>query len=386
MKHVYVVLLAILSYLISTDVYTPSMPEIARHFGHTSDEVQRTMSFFLAGAVMACIGSGIFADQIGKKKFLMYGMALAMVGSLMTIFAPSLEWLVLGRFVQGLGGGLGPVLGFAIIQELYPEDKQAQIYGMMGMLLASIPAVAPFFGGVISTYFGWHVIFVFLGIMFAASFYCVWRVLPDSLNHQIPHSSLDILKSYKTILTSRAFLALALLSPFYNSIEWFAVTYLPFYMQNQIGITPEFYGFLIGIFIVGFGIGSYGGGKLITTYGIHKTISLSLFIGLLSALMLWATTVFAPLSAFWICLSLSVFFTGFGALFPSSVSSTMSVFKEAKTRASSIRSLFITSFAFVGSFNAEWVDDTQLSSLAAYVTLCCVLAIATYMMRVKTAE
>jgi DHA1 family bicyclomycin/chloramphenicol resistance-like MFS transporter len=383
MKHAYVIMLGILSYLFATDIYTPSMPEIARYFNETSDEVQRTMSYFLLGSVITCIASGIFADLYGKKKFLLSGMAIAVIGSVLTIFAPSLEWLIFGRFVQGLGGGVGTVIGFAAIQELYTEDKQAQIYGLMGGLFAGIPAVAPFLGGVISTYFGWHVIFAIMGMAFAASYVCLWIYLPDSLNKQIPHSSLYILKSYKNILTSRTFLAIALIAPFYCSVEWFFITFLPFYMQDHIGISSELYGFYLGVSFLCFALGSYVGGKLMKAYGTHKSIMVGLYSGLVSGLSLWLITFTAPLSEFWIFSAVGFFFVVFGILFPSTVSASMSLFTDAKTRASSIRSLFITAFAFLGSFNAEWVDDSKLSSLAAYVSICCILALGVYRIRVR---
>jgi DHA1 family bicyclomycin/chloramphenicol resistance-like MFS transporter len=381
MKHAYVIMLGILSYLFATDIYTPSMPEIARYFNETSDEVQRTMSYFLLGSVITCIISGIFADQYGKKKFLMSGMAIAVIGSVLTIFAPSMEWLILGRFVQGLGGGVGTVIGFAAIQELYAEDKQAQIYGLMGGLLAGIPAVAPFLGGVISTYFGWHVIFAIMGAAFAASYVCIWIYLPDSLNKQILHSSLDIMKSYKNILTSRAFLAFALIAPLYCSVEWFFITFLPFYMQDHIGISAELYGFYLGASFVCFALGSYLGGKLLKAYGTHNSIMVGLYSGLVSGLILWIVTFVAPLSVLWIFASVGLFFVVFGILFPSTLSASMNVFKDVKTRASSIRSLFVTAFAFFGSFNAEWVDDSKLSSLAIYVSICCILALSVYQIR-----
>jgi DHA1 family bicyclomycin/chloramphenicol resistance-like MFS transporter len=383
-KHAYIVMLGMLSYFLATDIYTPSMPEIALFFNETSDEVQRTMSYFLLGTVLTCILTGIFADQYGKKRFLMGGMVVALIGSLLTIFAPSLSWLVFGRFIQGLGGGVATVIGFAAIQELYGEEKHAQIYGQMGIILAGIPAVAPFVGGIISTTLGWHVNFAIMGIMFALSFICIWLYLPDSLNKRIPHSSLQILKSYQSILTSRAFLALALTAPLFCAVEWFYVTYLPFYMQNQIGISAEIYGFYVGVLIVWFAIGSYLGGKLMTAYGVHKTIMGGLSCGIMASLILWITTFKAPLSAFWICAALAVFFLGFGILFPSTISSALNVFKEAKTRASSVRTLFAMAFSFIGSYTAEWVNDSKLSSLAIFVSICSLLAFGIYHMRVRT--
>lgn len=386
MIYALVVALSILSYLLATDIYTPCMPEIARYFNQSSDMVQKTMSYFLFGAVLSCVISGIFADQYGKKRFLLWGMGLAGLGSIMTIFCPSLEWLILGRFLQGLGGAVGPVIGFSVVQELYDEKQQAKIFGLLGVAVSGIPAAAPLLGGVISTYFGWQVIFVIILILFIISAVCIATYLPDSLNKRIHSSGMNIFKSYKEILTSRAFLALALLSGIFNSVEWFYLTFLPFYMQDTIGMSPELYGLIIGILCAWFAVGSFIGSKVIIAFGVHKTIMAGLWLGVLSGLMMWFVCLLMPLSALGISISLSIFLLAFGMLFPSSVSSALNLFKQAKTRASSIRSLFVTGFAFFGSFNAEWVDESTLVSFAGYISICALLAFTVYALRPRSVD
>jgi DHA1 family bicyclomycin/chloramphenicol resistance-like MFS transporter len=289
-------------------------------------------------------------------------------------------------FYTRLRAAAAPVIGFAAIADLYPADKVARIYALLGMILAAVPAIAPFIGGIISTHFGWPVIFMCILILFVVSFFCTWLILPASLDKTTPTSASEVLKSYKSFLTSKAFLALALLCPIYNSVEWFYLTFLPFYMQDQIGISPEYYGIAIGVLIGWFAIGSYVGGKLITAYGNHNTIVFALTSGLISGLMLWVTVLFFPLSVLAICIPLSLFLLAFGMLFPSSVSSALSVFKENRTRASSIRSLFGTSFAYIGSFSAEWVSETNLAGFALYLSMCSLIAIAVYHMRARAEQ
>ncbi len=384
MKYAVVICFAILSYYLSTDIYTPSMPDIARDFGETSDEVQRTMSYFLLGAILSTVITGLFADMLGKKKFLLLGMGLAGLASVLTVFSPSLEVLILGRFLQGLGGAVAPVIGYAVIQDLYAEDKVMKIYGMLGVIFAGVPAVAPFFGGIISTYFGWPVIFIVLMILYAVSTLVIWLVLPASLDKRSDHSSLQILSSYKDILSNRTFLVLILPFPLYCLAEMFYLTFLPFYVQDQLNFSAEFYGLAIGILIAWFAAGSYIASKLIASVGVHKTILTGLYLGILSGIMLWITVFIFPKSLLAICLSLSIFLLGFGFLFPSLVSSSLNIFKEARTRASSIRGLFTTSFSFMGSFSAEWADESRLTGLAACVLICCVLALGIYQMRDRT--
>src|SRR3990167_3676394 len=202
----FVIGFAIMSYLLATDMFTPSMPDIAHYFNAPDDQVQKTISYFLMGAVITCINAGIFADRIGKKKFMTIGLGLALIGSLLTLTATSLEWLIFGRFIQGLGGGAAPVIGFAMVQELYPREQQTKIYAFLGSYIAIIPAIAPFIGGVISTQWGWHLIFPILTVLFLISIIGVWWVLPSSLDQKKSHSAKEILSSYKMILSSRTYM------------------------------------------------------------------------------------------------------------------------------------------------------------------------------------
>lgn len=393
MKHAFVIILIIMSYLLSTDIYTPSMPEIARYFEASSDEVQKTMSYFLLGSVLACFFAGLLADKYGKKNFLLAGMTLAVFASIFTLICPNVECLILGRFLQGLGSGVAPVIGYAAIQDLYDDEKQTKIFGIVGISISTIPAVAPFMGGLISTAFHWKYNFLVLMLLFITCLVCVYRILPESLNNRYnEEQSKDAInmdsgflawRSYREILTSRAFLTLALLSPLYNAVEWFYLSFLPFYVQDVIGLSARLYGLIVGILIVWFAVGSSIGTRLVNIYGTHKTIVIALATGICASILLWITAIFFPLSIYGICIPLSIFITAFGILFPSSVKASLNILKKSKTRVSSLRSLFITGFAYFGSLSAEWIGEKELSSLAFFISLCSLLAVLIYLARVK---
>jgi hypothetical protein len=127
--------------------------------------------------------------------------------------------------------------------------------------------------------------------------------------------------------------------------------------------------------------GSYFASRLIASIGVHKTIHTGLYLGLIAVLMLWATFFFFPNSILAICSSLSLFLLGFGILFPSMASSSLNLFKDLRTQASSILGLISISSAYIGSFSAEWADESRLVGLALYVLICSVLALGIYQRR-----
>lgn len=382
MKYAACLTLAILSYLLSTDLYTPSMPDIAQEFAKSSNDVQTTMTVFLMGAFSTCFISGIIADHFGKKRTLLIGLALATVGSLIAIVATSLPMLLFARFLQGISCAAS-VVGFAVVQDLYTGNKVIKILGVMGVMLAGVPALAPALGGYINAYLGWRFNFLFLLLLFMASFIVIWKVLPASLNTRYQLKPREIIISYKTILWNRQFLSYALLSPYFNAGEWFYLTFLPFYFQNQIGFGSELYGLYIGTIIIWFAAGSYIGGQLVKFFSTDRTIEIGLFLGFFSVLLLAFISLFLPKSAIAICIALSFYLYGFGMLFPSSVAKSLSLFKELRTLASSIRMIMITGFAFLGSLCAEYVDDSKLMNLMIFLSVCVGVSIVTFLLRKK---
>jgi DHA1 family bicyclomycin/chloramphenicol resistance-like MFS transporter len=386
MRQVFAIILAVLAYFIATDIYTPSMPEIARDFEATSSDVQKSVSYFMFGAVASCFLAGLFADQVGKKRFLISGMSVAAFGSLISLLSPSLEWLVFGRFLQGLGGGVSHVIAFASIHQLYEEKQATKIFGLLGATITIAPAVAPIIGGIIGALYGWHVVFTIIMLIFMAMPLCLLKYMPDALNISSRHSPAEVIRSYKTILSSKAFLSYALISPLHYSVVWYYITFLPFYAQNILDVSASYYGLMISFLICWFAAGSIIGGRLIVRIGLHNSILLGISLAIAGALMLWLTAMFAPYSVWAICLSLAIFLFGHGLSFPGSVTGSLNLFTSFRTRASSLRSLLVTIFAFLGSFFAELMDETQLSSFAIYVSICSVLAFAAYNLRLRKIE
>ena len=105
------VLLALMTALgpLSTDLYLPSLPAIARYFNATSGQAQLTLSAYLIGYALGLPLYGPLSDRRGRKNVLMAGLALYGVANALSSLAPSLEVLIVSRFLQGLGAA-GPLL------------------------------------------------------------------------------------------------------------------------------------------------------------------------------------------------------------------------------------------------------------------------------------
>lgn len=82
------------------------------------------------------------------------------MGSALCAFAPTKEWLIIFRVVQGVGGGALLPIAFAIVYRIFPPTERGQATGLIGVSLLLAPAFGPTVGGYLSTAFDWRAIFI----------------------------------------------------------------------------------------------------------------------------------------------------------------------------------------------------------------------------------
>ena len=155
------VLLAALSAIgpLTTDMYLPSLPDIARLLGASTAQTQLTVSSYLVGFAVGQIFYGPLADRHGRKPVLLGAMALYCVASLACALSTSIEMLIAARALQALGGSGGIVLARAIVRDLYSGARAGRELSLIGAVMALAPVLAPLIGGVLQTAFGWRSVF-----------------------------------------------------------------------------------------------------------------------------------------------------------------------------------------------------------------------------------
>jgi DHA1 family bicyclomycin/chloramphenicol resistance-like MFS transporter len=96
---------------LSIDMTLPSLPATAAALGAEPAIIQLTVTLFLAGFAVAQLVHGPLSDRIGRRRVLLGGLVVYVVGGLACWAAPSAPLLVAGRVLQALGAGSGPVVG-----------------------------------------------------------------------------------------------------------------------------------------------------------------------------------------------------------------------------------------------------------------------------------
>ena len=150
---------------LATDMYLPALPTMGSSLAAGTDQVQLTLSVYMAGFALAQLMCGPLADRFGRKPIMIGGFVLFALASAGCALASNIDTLILCRFLQALGGSAGPVLGRAAIRDIYHPRDAARIMAILASIMALAPAVAPTLGGLLLTGLGWPSIFIALGGM-----------------------------------------------------------------------------------------------------------------------------------------------------------------------------------------------------------------------------
>ena len=113
------------------DMYLPALPSIASDLHASTAATQMTlMVFFLAFGICQIV-YGPVSDMVGRKPPLYFGLALFTIGSIGCGLAPSIEWLIFFRVVQGIGASAVMVIPRAIIRDLHTGVEATRLMSLV---------------------------------------------------------------------------------------------------------------------------------------------------------------------------------------------------------------------------------------------------------------
>jgi DHA1 family bicyclomycin/chloramphenicol resistance-like MFS transporter len=323
---------------LTTDMYLPSLPDIARQLGASSAQVQLTISYYLIGFAGGQIIYGPVSDRHGRKPVLIAAIALYCVASLACAMSTSIEMLIVARAFQALGGSGGIVLTRAIVRDIYSGAHAGRELSVIGSVMALAPVLAPIVGGLIQTAFGWRVTFLALVGAGCAGAAVVWALLPETLNRRAaePVSLLSMLRSYRIVGRNPAYLAyLAITSASYAGLfAWISGS--AFVLQDLYGLAPLDFGVAFALGSVGYMTGSAIAARMVIRLGLDGVLGLGGCACAAGGVAMVATVAFGFMSAMSLVLPMAVYLAGLGMVLPQGIAGAMTPFPERAGAASSL--------------------------------------------------
>ena len=111
---------------------------------------------FVASSIVAASGTGVVSKAIGSRRAFCGGALIYAAGAVLCAFAPAMDLVIAGRFVQGLGGGLLSALAYVLVRNVFPEPLWPRVFGLLAGVWSITVLVGPLLGGLFAGYGYWR--------------------------------------------------------------------------------------------------------------------------------------------------------------------------------------------------------------------------------------
>ncbi|BBK29579.1 DHA1 family bicyclomycin/chloramphenicol resistance-like MFS transporter [Stella humosa] len=353
---------------LSTDLYLPSLPALTRDLGSDVGAAQLTLSLFLVAFACCQLVCGPLSDRFGRRPVILGGTVVYLLATVACMLAPSMEALIAARFFQALGACTGPVLGRAIVRDLYGREGAARVLAYVGAAMALAPAVGPILGGFVEVWVGWRANFALLGFYAAVILLGVVTLLEESNRHPDPTALAprQLAANYLGFLSSRRYLGYAATVALGYCGLFAFISGSAHVLIEVVGLSPDRYGFCFAAFVVGYATGTTLAGRLTQRLGIDRMIALGAGIacagGLAMAALAWGRveTVAAIVGPS------VVYMVGVGMVFPNAQAGAMGPFPtKAGAAAALVGFLQMATAAAVGIAVGHAFDGTSIPMATA---------------------
>jgi len=152
---------------LATDLYLPALPIMPGELNTTASNIQMTIGVMTFGVAFGQLFGGPISDTMGRKVPLIIGNLLCVISGLICAYAPSIDILLLGRFLQGLTGSVGVVIAKAIARDFASGQELTKLFAMLMMVNGLAPVLAPLVGGQLLLITTWRFIFIILAVFSA---------------------------------------------------------------------------------------------------------------------------------------------------------------------------------------------------------------------------
>ena len=347
----------------SIDAYLPSMEEIGRLLHASPLAVQQTLTAYMVPFALMTLWHGSISDALGRRRVVLWGMALFGLASAACACATSIEALLVFRALQGMTAGAGMVVGRAIVRDLYHGADAQRVMAQVTITFAIAPAVAPVIGGWLHVWFGWRAVFAFLVLFTGVCWLLCQRMLPETLppERRQPLHPVYLARSYWSVLTSLPFVAACLAVTLNFSGFFIYVVSAPVFLMEYLHVSATGFLWLFGPLTFGMAGGAWLSGRLAGRMTPVRTMAWGFAVmGLAAGGNLLFHLLHAPVLP-WSVVPLFFFVLGAALCYPSLTLLALDLFPAQRGLAASCQSFAQTGGAAVNAMIAPLLWGSGLS-------------------------
>ena len=263
---------------LAIDALLPALDIIGLDIGTTNIvDNQLLVTMIFLGLGIGPLIFGPLSDSLGRKPVVYMGFALFIIASFICVTSNSLEVMVLGRILQGVGLSAPRTISIAIIRDMFRGDYMARIMSFVTVVFILVPVVAPTLGKFVLDYYNWESIFyVQIVISLLVSFW-FWKRQPETLSieNKKKFSVQVFVDGFKELIRHRRTIGFTIISGFVTGSFMVYLSSSQQIFEIQYNLKEEFPFIFAGV-ALSIGTAIFLNGTLVVKYGMEKLIATSL--------------------------------------------------------------------------------------------------------------
>jgi MFS transporter, DHA1 family, multidrug resistance protein len=365
---------------LSVDIAIPVVNTFAAVFNVSSTAAQLTLSVFVLAFAFTHLIAGPLSDRFGRRPVLIGGVAIYTLATIACLFADSIDQLIAARFLQGIGCCAGPVVGRAIVRDVYGGERAAKVLAYMATVMGFVPGVAPIIGGLLVEAFGWRAIFVaLLGFGVVAFLGCL--LVLDETNKWRDASAVRprrLAENYLSFLGERTFLACMAANGFSYAALLSFHSLSAFVLIDHFGVRTANYGFWFLGIVLGYVLGAFSVGRLHGRITGNRLITIGLSIEVAGAALLAVLGWLRIDSPFAVIGPMMLFMYGAGFVFPNAAAGAIAPYQTKAGAASALLGFIqFTMGAVISTVITRFHTGNQVT-LVTGVLICALLGLLVF--------
>ncbi|SOC10573.1 multidrug effflux MFS transporter [Rhodobacter maris] len=255
---------------LALNIFLPSLPGMARHFGVDYGVMQLAISAYLAVSALAQFVIGPISDRFGRRPVTLGVVAIFTLASFTALFAPTAESFLAARFVQAVVATTF-VLSRAAVRDVVPGPEAASKIGYVTMGMSLVPMVGPVIGGLLDAGFGWRANLWVLAASGIGLFCLVWADMGET----VAGGGLGFraqARAYPVLVRSQRFWGYSLSAASAAGLFYAYLGGAPLVGEKAFGLSPAEVGYYFALPSLGYLIGNWVSGRFATRLGMDKMV------------------------------------------------------------------------------------------------------------------